>query len=173
MSTNREIKFRGQRIPNKEWVYGSLVNNLWCYSDLSDFKEGTPICEIITGKYEGDCWEDVVSGDEESVITVYPDTVGQFTGLLDKNNNPIYEGDIVRILYTDWPSKTESDKGTLQDYKNSISHIGKVVFSNGAFQLELWSKKYNEFHTASIHHGTHGEIEIIGDIFQNLELLSN
>lgn len=61
----REIKFRGKRLDNGEWVYGDLFR-----------MNGFPY--IYPGHYE-----------------VIPDTVGQFTGLLDKNGKEIYEGDIV------------------------------------------------------------------------------
>ena len=64
----REIRFRGKRTDTKEWVYGYLA-------------DGDMICN----------W----SKDRIS-YEVIPHTVGQFTGLHDKNGKEIYEGDIIR-----------------------------------------------------------------------------
>ena len=65
----REIKFRGKRIDNKKWVYGFLADE--------------------------DYINDIDSIDLSS-IEVDIDTVGQFTGLFDKNGKEIYEGDIIK-----------------------------------------------------------------------------
>ena len=71
---NREIKFRGQIIHSREWIYG------WLSSP-----------DTIAIK----------SGDDYDDIPIIPETVGQFTGLKDKNGQDIYKDEFVESKHGD------------------------------------------------------------------------
>ena len=95
----------------------------------------------------------------------------QFTGLTDKNGKEIYEGDIVRILYTDWGSKPQGDTRTLEQYLIDIAHIGKIEYHAPSFFVMI-KNRYDEWSENTTNYGKYGYIEVIGNIYQNPELIN-
>lgn len=117
----RTIKFRAKTLKG-EWIYGY-------YSEF----------ELCDG--EGRC--SYIKKDGCQPIKVVPETVGQFTGLTDKNGKEIYEGDIVR-----WLDSDENERIDLVKWK-----FGGLVLCNAQYTV-----------------GSYGLIEIIGNTNDNPEL---
>lgn len=138
----------------------------------TDYKNGDWVFGLLTkfDKYGAEMTnEDGVSG-----IDVDLETICEYTGLTEHsgvecvkvNGNKIFEGDIVRVLYTDWVSKEESDTRTLEQYLRDIAGIGVVKRTEyGEWRILISDYLY------PIDCGKYGHIEIIGNIYDNPELL--
>ena len=133
---NREIKFRGKRLANYEWCYGSLL--VWANGE----------CTILEKSDSSNAvWKREID----------PNTVGQFTGLYDKNGKEIYEGDILMCI-----GQREDNKGR--------KYTRKVSFKNGSFCMSV--PEYN-IDSCLNNHIVNGKLnwEVIGNIYDNKELL--
>jgi len=150
----REIKFRA-RDRNNKWIYG------------------TGIVQVEHNTYDTDKWELVQKVNYDELDNYYPSyeteeidikTLGQYTGLKDKNGKEIYERDIVKINAHSYDFGFEKDR------------IGEIRFLEGCFGFykELSEKKYL-FNELSTEFG-YGELEyyeVIGNIYENPELLED
>ena len=132
----REIKFRGKQT--------KPIESIWHYGDLIHSKDNKTYIQNIT------CME------------VDKETVGQFTGLRDKNGVEIYEGDILKI--PEWLKEDNQDVCIcIYNQENTVSDIigfGLYIKDgySGKYKILVQSDEWDEF-------------EVIGNIYDNPELL--
>lgn len=134
----REILFRGKRKDNGKWAYGFYA----LFASNKGLKHG------------------IYTGAENGCVIPYevdPETVGQFTGLTDKNGKKIFEGDIVKEWSSHWktPLKTEINiYEVVCEYLGSLHLIRKTEYGENSTPLYRRSV-----------------VEVIGNIYDNPELL--
>lgn len=145
----REILFRGKRVDNGEWVVGSL---LWLESGRAMI---IPSHTNIFGCDIDDMDESIIQTVAHRVI---PETVGQYTGLTDKNGAKIFEGDIVKE-YLESLKEIGFNKGF---------DFGKVFWYSKDVQFLRTSKVFID--DAAILSDSH-KYEVISNIHDNPELL--
>lgn len=162
----REIKFRGKRIiePIKIERYAP---DGWMYGDLLDCLDEMYILpNDISGEMYIDKSYRFRANDFEiraMVAQVDPESVGQFTGLYDKNGKEIYEGDIVATKLDD-----------------KIITVGDIQYHCGVFGAEWrhakkdktmvgsWGQRHN---LRRLDDDIIEKIEVIGNIYDNPELI--
>ena len=170
----REIKFRGKRYGDGAWVYGSLYQGT---------KEGEKYGVILNDSgYHLAPPDDrnlAIAFAENEVNMVIPDTIGQFTGLHDKNGKEIYEGDIVCANHFFVRYDGYTPKPIRNAYNIEIDQKGLVtsVLYSRNYAIEFYPNKGWIMRNGSDQHRMHsikGEayIEVIGNIHDNPELLN-
>ena len=138
---NRQIKFRGRRIDNGEWVCG--------------FYFMTPLTDENSGALPESGWF-FLSGQTRHCISVGgvvyvvdPATVGQFTGPLDKNGKEVYEGDIIEY------ENGNAGYGRPREQEISRDIIPPIIDHDEYADMMVWWKMG----------------EVIGNVHENKELL--
>ena len=129
----REILFRGKKAYNSKWIEGYFYSGQNNDSYIIIHSKGYPSAKFIR---------------------VLPETVGQYTGLTDKNGTKIFEGDVVSGHLDDlFPEDETRYKVIWDDYGWHIRNsTGTDTFEQG------WARQY---------------FEVIGNIHDNPELLKN
>lgn len=129
----REILFRGKRIDNGKWVYG-----YYAPCCLGRF----PCSPCIVPDPDG-IWEP---------IEVDPFTIGQYTGLTDKNGKEIFEGDIISVPGSKKPGLP-----------------GIVIFHQLDAKYILFRQRYSYLNLINVNEWGY----VIGNIHDNPELLKD
>lgn len=135
----REFLFRGKRIDNGEWIEGyyAMQSNHACFASAL--------------RYQYFIFKDVCTDFDLGGLQrfeVNPETVGQYTGLTDKNGKKIFEGDIVEVNRKEAYGKVEFDK------------------DDAAFTVVCDSVQYS-----FVDHLWGTDVEVVGNIYDNPELL--
>ena len=120
----REYKFRGKFLDDtSEWLYGNYVY------------------------IEDDVFHHKIADKSGLLLDIDINTIGQYTGLKDKNGKEIYEGDIVYIA-------AEDERGIIRWDNETARYV--VIYDNIITDFDNW---YGE------------DLEVIGNIYDNPELL--
>lgn len=137
----REILFRGKRLNGDGWVYGDLSYHV---------HDGEVYVFPEDGYDSPDCYE------------VDPSTIGQYTGLTDKNGVKIFEGDIVRYIYEPGEGFWNANQLSVIVWEYTGFMLDGIIGTNKFALLQGWLVSVpcdkNFF-------------EVIGNIHDNQELL--
>ena len=140
----REYLFRGKREDNGEGAYGYYVKSIRAHGSVS-----TPPYKIAHQIRSNE-------NNKQCCVEVFPETVGEWTGLTDKNGKKIFEGDIVECKWFNAMVRIEHRK-----------HL--IIFSDGSFCAEWYIGQDN------YHNDLHNTFDrkVIGNKWDSPELLQD
>ena len=144
----REIKFRGKTINGNEWIYGPTISQ-----GTIKRKANKWFMEVAENKWKG----------------LQPNTLGQYTGLKDKNGKEIYEGDILRG--NEYPFNCDGVD----------NYFAEIVWADNVCGFYRLTHKKPNSTVRGISHGNWEQLdeddiksfEVIGNIHDNPELLKD
>ena len=149
----REIEFKGYSNDHNKWVYGDVI-----FSDNKIYisKKNSLNC-IGGGAFNTD--EGLGFREEDSdIFEIYPESLGQYTGLKDKDGKKIYEGDVVEVCYE---CDDTEDEGHLYEITIDETYTGKfVTYSVGLRPIDYQDATY------SINVEELDNLRIVGNIFE-------
>lgn len=158
----RQILFRAKRI-------GRIDG--FCYR--SQYQNGDWVYGLITKQYSLE-WQDKLYDEMTDIygvsgIEIDRETVGQFTGFCDKNDKKMFEGDIVKVTYTE----QRQYQGVY--YRDEHSCVEEVIYSekSACFMLKIMCEDiplYRPLHNFGSQVNIK-ELEVIGNKWDNPELL--
>lgn len=147
----RKIKFRAKQINDNTWIsgYGVIIGDGFCAipytvrGNTYDWKLTTITCDI--------------------------NTLGQYTGLKDKNGKEIYEGDIVEWVF--FYERLGANMG-VKECDTIVKGI--IRWRQGGFILEVIENDFENagyYSISALHTDTESDVEIIGNIYDTPELI--
>ncbi len=139
----REILFRGKRVDNGEWVEGNYIHRTKFYGDPDDKH-----FILVGGEFDCDYYD---------AFKVDPSTVGQYTGLTDKNGKKVFEGDIVRYPIYQGSYRGEDIHQVVFERRGGSAYFGITMDD-----IETW------YFCMSVPADL---MEVIGNIHDNPELI--
>lgn len=134
----REKLFRGKRKDTGEWVYGDLFQN---------YDGRVFVGELVVSDYTGPCDDTYELG--IGFREVYPNSVTQFTNLIDRNDSKLFEGDIIKVY-------------KYKDYKTARC-IG-IILDNSSFLEDGYGRCMPQDTVT---------VELIGNVFDNQDLITD
>lgn len=135
--TMREIKFRGWSIFDEKWVYGYLTVRFNIRSDEKHY--------FIYSETGMSGWR------------VDPESVGQYTGLMDYKRQDIYEGDLIKVESYYFGDALQKE------------FIGVCIYIDGAYHIE---SHYSQTDKSYYNFDENETVQVVGNLYENKELLN-